>query len=251
MTAPDPFRLDGRRALITGASRGIGRAIAAAYAQAGARLALSAHTAPNLEQVAGQVRELGAEVHTFGADLTDPQAPTRLVEHAAEALGGLDIVVNNAGDAGHDGLTLDVYRRLLHVNLRAPVLITQAARPFLLESDAPVVINLSSVSARLGGPDPYGPLKSALSSYTVGLAREWGKDGIRVVAIAPGVIETDMTASYTSEDWWTGNLAARVALGRNGRVEEIAGVARFLASDAAAYITGAVIPVDGGWVHQF
>ena len=251
MTAPDPFRLDGRRALITGASRGIGRAIAAAYARAGARLALSARTAPNLEQVAGQVRELGAEVHTFGADLTDPQAPTRLVEHAAEALGGLDIVVNNAGDAGHDGLTLNVYRRLLHVNLRAPVLITQAARPFLLESDAPVVINLSSVSARLGGPDPYGPLKAALSSYTVGLAREWGKDGIRVVAIAPGVIETEMTASYTSEDWWTGNLAARVALGRNGRVEEIAGVAQFLASDAAAYITGAVIPVDGGWVHQF
>jgi len=251
MTAPDPFRLDGRRALITGASRGIGRAIAAAYARAGARLALSARTAANLEQVAGQVREHGAEVHTFGADLTDAQAPTRLVEHAAEALGGLDIVVNNAGDAGHDGLTLDVYRRLLHVNLRAPVLITQAARPFLLESDAPVVINLSSVSARLGGPDPYGPLKAALSSYTVGLAREWGKDGIRVVAIAPGVIETEMTASYTSEDWWTGNLAERVALGRNGRVEEIAGVARFLASDAAAYITGAVIPVDGGWVHQF
>ncbi len=251
MTAPDPFRLDGRRALITGASRGIGRAIAAAYARAGARLALSARTAANLEQVAGQVREHGAEVHTFGADLTDAQAPTRLVKHAAEALGGLDIVVNNAADAGHDGLTLDVYRRLLHVNLRAPVLITQAARPFLLESDAPVVINLSSVSARLGGPDPYGPLKAALSSYTVGLAREWGKDGIRVVAIAPGVIETQMTASYTSEDWWTGNLAARVALGRNGRVEEIAGVAQFLASDAAAYITGAVIPVDGGWVHQF
>ena len=251
MTAPDPIRLDGRRALITGASRGIGRAIAAAYARAGARLALSARTAANLEQVAGQVREHGAEVHTFGADLTDAQAPTRLVEHAAEALGGLDIVVNNAGDAGHDGLTLNVYRRLLHVNLRAPVLITQAARPFLLESDAPVVINLSSVSARLGGPDPYGPLKAALSSYTVGLAREWGKDGIRVVAIAPGVIETEMTASYTSEDWWTGNLAARVALGRNGRVEEIAGVAQFLASDAAAYITGAVIPVDGGWVHQF
>ena len=251
MTAPDPFRLDGRRALITGASRGIGRAIAAAYAQAGARLALSARTAANLGQVAGQVREHGAEVHTFGADLTDAQAPTRLVKHAAEALGGLDIVVNNAADAGHDGLTLDVYRRLLHVNLRAPVLITQAARPFLLESDAPVVINLSSVSARLGGPDPYGPLKAALSSYTVGLAREWGKDGIRVVAIAPGVIETEMTASYTSEDWWTGNLASRVALGRNGRVEEIAGVAQFLASDAAAYITGAVIPVDGGWVHQF
>lgn len=251
MTSPDPFRLDNRRALITGASRGIGRGIAEAYARAGARLALAARTTANLEQVANDVREHGAEVHTFGADLTDPEEPTRLVEQAAEALGGLDIVVNNAGDAGHDGLTLHAYRRLLHVNLRAPVLITQAARPFLLESNAPVVINLSSVSARLGGPDPYGPLKAALSSYTVGLAREWGKDGIRVVAIAPGVIETDMTASYTDADWWTDNLAERVALGRNGRVEEIAGVAQFLASDAAAYVTGAVIPVDGGWVHQY
>ena len=251
MTAPDPFRLDGRRALITGASRGIGRAIAESYAQAGARLALAARTTANLEQVANDVSEHGAEVHTIGANLTDAQAPTRLVEQAADALDGLDIVVNNAGDGGHDGLTLNAYRRLLHANLRAPVLIIQAARPFLLESDAPVVINVSSVSARLGGAEPYGPLKAALSSYTVGLAREWGKDGIRVVAIAPGVIETDMTAGYTSEAWWTDNLPQRVALGRNGRVEEIAGVARFLASDAAAYITGAVIPVDGGWVHQF
>lgn len=251
MTAPDPFRLDGRRALVTGASRGIGRAIAQSYAQAGARLALAARTTANLEQVANEVREHGAEVHTFGADLRDPEAPTRLVEQAAKALGGLDIVVNNAGDAGHDGLTLDGYRRLLHLNLRAPVLITQAARPHLLDSDAPVVINVSSVSARLGAAEPYGPLKAALSSYTVGLAREWGQDGIRVVAIAPGVIETDMTAGYTSESWWTDNLPERVALGRNGRVEEIAGVARFLASEAAAYITGAVIPVDGGWVHQY
>ncbi|MYD94774.1 MAG: SDR family oxidoreductase [Chloroflexi bacterium] len=251
MIAPDPFRLDGRRALITGASRGIGRAIAESYAQAGARLALAARTATNLDNIACQLREHGAEVHTFGADLRDPEAPTRLVEQAAKALGGLDIVVNNAGDGGHDGLTLDAYRRMLHVNLRAPVLIIQAARPFLLESDAPVVINVSSVSAKLGGAEPYGPLKAALSSYTVGLAREWGKDGIRVVAIAPGVIETDMTAGYTSEPWWTDNLPERVALGRNGRVEEIAGVARFLASDAAAYITGAVIPVDGGWVHQY
>ena len=251
MTSPDPFRLDGRHALITGASRGIGRDIAEAYAQAGARLALAARTTDNLREAAASISQLGAEVHTFGADLTDADAPTELVERAAQALGGLDIVVNNAGDGGHDGLTLAGYRRLLHVNLRAPVLITQAARPFLLESAAPVVINVSSVSARLGGAEPYGPLKAALSSYTVGLAREWGEDGIRVVAIAPGVIETDMTASYTSADWWTGNLAERVALGRNGRVEEIAGVAQFLASDAAAYVTGAVIPVDGGWVHQY
>ena len=251
MTAPDPFRLDGRRALITGASRGIGRAIAESYARAGARLALCARTTENLESVTAAVRGFGAQVDRFSVDMKDAEAPTRLVERAAEALGGLDIVVNNAGDGGHDGLTLEAYRRLLHVNLRAPVLITQAARPFLLKSAAPVIINVSSVSARLGGPDPYGPLKAALSSYTVGLARAWGKDGIRVVAIAPGVIATDMTASITSAEWWTGNLATRVALGRNGRVEEIAGVAQFLASDAASYITGAVIPVDGGWVHQY
>ena len=251
MSAPDPFRLDGRRALITGASRGIGRAIAEAYAQAGARLALAARTAGNLEPLAALLREHGGEAHTFGADMADPTAPTRLVEQAAAALGGLDIVVNNAGDRGEDGLSPHAFHRLLHINLRAPVLINQAARPFLLESDAPVVINLSSVSARTGGPGPYGPLKAALSSYTEGLAREWGNDGIRVVAIAPGLIETDMTADVARSDLWTANLATRTALGRNGRVEEIAGVAQFLASDAAAYITGAVIPVDGGWVHQF
>lgn len=251
MSAPDPFRLDGRRALITGASRGIGRAIAEAYAEAGARLALAARDPGNLDSVAALLREQGAEAHTFGADMADPNAPTRLVEQAAAALGGLDIVVNNAGDRGEDGLSPHAFHRLLHINLRAPVLIAQAARPFLKESPAPVVINLSSVSARTGGPGPYGPLKAALSSYTEGLAREWGKDGIRVVAIAPGLIETDMTADVARSDLWTANLATRTALGRNGRVEEIAGVAQFLASDAAAYITGAVIPVDGGWVHQF
>ena len=251
MSAPDPFRLDGRRALITGASRGIGRAIAEAYAEAGARLALAARDPGNLDSVAALLREQGAEAHTFGADMADPNAPTRLVEQAAAALGGLDIVVNNAGDRGEDGLSPHAFHRLLHINLRAPVLIAQAARPFLKESPAPVVINLSSVSARTGGPGPYGPLKAALSSYTEGLAREWGNDGIRVVAIAPGLIETDMTADVARSDLWTANLATRTALGRNGRVEEIAGVAQFLASDAASYITGAVIPVDGGWVHQF
>ncbi len=250
---PGSFRLDGRRALITGASRGIGRAAAQAFARAGASLALAARQVGHLDPVMQTVRAHGVQSHAFGADLADAEAPARLVRQAAAALGGLDILVNNAGIGGAAAspLTVQAYRRLLHVNLRAPVYAAQAAHPFLRKSPAPVVVNMSSVAARLGGLSPYGSCKAALSSYTVGLARDWGPQGIRALAIAPGVIDTDMTAHMIASEDFSRALRSRVGLARVGRVDELAAVTQFLASDAASYVTGVVIPADGGWVYQY
>jgi NAD(P)-dependent dehydrogenase (short-subunit alcohol dehydrogenase family) len=254
MNTDASFRLDGRRALITGASRGVGQAIATEFARAGACLALVARERAHLTSTLDDLRAFQTEIHVFGADLEEFVVSADLVRAAAETLGGIDILVNAAdvsGKLGVDGLNVDLYRRLVHVNLRAPMLLTQAARPFLFESNSASVINLSSVVATRGGSGVYAPLKAALGSYTTGLAREWGSDGVRVNAIAPGLIAADLAQEILSDECSSNRLMEGVSLGRIGGADAVASVARFLASDAAGYITGAVIPVDGGWIHQF
>jgi NAD(P)-dependent dehydrogenase (short-subunit alcohol dehydrogenase family) len=254
MSGGHGFRLDGRRVLITGASRGLGQAIAIEFAKAGAQLAVAARDPRHLGGTLGALRDLSVVGHALGADLEEEEAPGDLVCDAADALGGLDVVVNNAalgGGAANGRLTIEGYRRMVRVNLRAPVMIMQAARSFLNQSNNGAIINLSSIMAVAGGAGPYGPLKAALVSYTIGLARKWGAEGIRVNGIAPGVIETDMTAGMLMDRRWVPRFAEGVALRRHGEAREVAQVARFLASDAASYVTGAVIPVDGGWVHQY
>ena len=248
------FRLDGRRVLITGACHGIGRSIAIEFARAGAQIALSDRDPDHLGDTLGVLRDLAGDGYALGEDFEKAEAPGTLVSDAADALGGLDVIVNNAalgeGDA-EEQMTIESYRRMVRVNLRVPVMIMQEARPFLSQSDTGSIINLSSVMATAGSSGLYGPLKAALVSYTIGLARKWGADGIRVNAIAPGLIKPDGAAGMSRGRGWMSRVAEGVALGRHGEVHEVAQVARFLASDAASYVTGAVIPVDGGWVHQY
>ena len=254
MSGDPAFRLDGRRVLITGASHGIGQAIAIEFAKAGAQIALSDRDPEHLGDTLGALRDLGGEGYGLGEDLEKEEAPGTLVADAADVLGGLDVIVNNAAlgeGADKEQMTIESYRRMVRVNLRVPVMIMQEARPFLNQSDTGSIINLSSVMATAGSGGLYGPLKAALVSYTIGLARKWGADGIRVNAIAPGLIETGRAAGMLADRCWMPRVTEGVALGRYGGVQEVAQVARFLASDAASYITGAVIPVDGGWVHQY
>ena len=178
MNGEREFRLDGRRVLITGACHGIGRSISMEFARAGAQIALSDRDPDHLGDTLGVLRELAGDGYALCEDFEKEDAPGTLVSDAADALGGLDVIVNNAAlgeGANREQMTIESYRRMVRVNLRVPVMIMQEARPFLSQSDAGSIINLASVMAMAGSAGLYGSLKAALVSYTIGLARKWGR----------------------------------------------------------------------------
>ena len=249
MSLSDSLRLDGRCALVTGASRGIGRAIAEAFAEAGAEVALAARTVPDLETVAAAVGARAGRAVVLPLDVRDVAAVEGAVVRAAEALGGLDILVNNAGVYFHatvDEFTPEQFQRVLDVNLRAAVFAMQAARPLMRERGGGVIVNISSIAAKKGGPNVYGASKAALESFTRSADRDWAPDNIRCVAIAPGMIDTEMEAEVIGDPARIGPLIETTARGRVALPAEVAAVAVFLASQAADFISGTVLDVDGG-----
>jgi 3-oxoacyl-[acyl-carrier protein] reductase len=238
--------LSGRSALVTGASRGIGREIALALAGAGARVACVATN----EQLLGElVAKIGPSALALRCDVSKAGEVETAVERAASAFGGLDILVNNAGIT-RDNLLLrikeDDWDAVLDTNLKAPFLFIKAAGRFLMRSKAGRVINIASVSGILGnaGQANYSASKGGLVSLTKTAARELGSRGVTVNAIAPGFIKTDMAAKVDPKV--IEGVVASLPLKRLGEAAEIASTAVFLAGDGAAYITGQVIVVDGG-----
>ncbi|MCY3911945.1 MAG: glucose 1-dehydrogenase [Chloroflexi bacterium] len=245
----DGFRLDGRRALVTGASRGIGRSIAEAFAEAGADVALAARTVPDLEMVAEAVEAHGCRAVVLPLDVRDVASVEKAVAKATEALGGLDILVNNAGVYFHATvaeLTPEEFQLVIDVNLRAAVFAMQAARPLMRDSGGGVVINISSVAAEKGTPNVYGASKAALESFTRGADRDWALDNIRCVAIAPGMIDTDMEAEVMADPARIDPVIASTARRRVAQPGEVAAAAVYLASQSADFVSGAVLNVDGG-----
>lgn len=248
----DAFSLTGRRALITGASRGVGRGIALAFAEAGADMALAATNSDKLNDVADEVRRHGVAAHPIVVDLQDVDAALDMVDQAHSAIGGLDVLVNNAAIHGGDSVTdtsLEAFDRLVNVNLRAPVFAAQRAGTYMRAAGGGVIINIGSTAA-VRGLGVYGAVKAGLESFTEGLARAWGPDGIRVVAIQPGLISTDATASLEQDPERLERFLSQTHLRRIGEPRDVAGAAVFLASDAASFITGAVLPVSGGRVYK-
>ncbi|MEE1822642.1 SDR family NAD(P)-dependent oxidoreductase [Streptomyces sp. BE20] len=258
MTVLDRFRLDGRRALVTGASRGIGQAVAVAFAQAGARLALSARTAAALKHTAELVAEYGDSPVLAPGDLADTGQAV-LVDHAAEALGGLDVVVHNAGilPAEPDGSALlaplqllpqPVWDEVVAVNLNATAAVCRHAHPYLARSDGAGVVLMSSVAGLVGTPlmEVYAATKAAQVSLARSLAVGWARSGIRVNALCPGWVRTDMTAAVHADAALSDWLLAHVPLGRWAEPEEVASAALFLASPASAFLTGQAVVLDGG-----
>ena len=241
-----------RRILLTGASRGIGRAIAARLAAPGTALALcGSRVSAELETVADECRTKGARVVALVGDLAVPESAERLVTEAAESLGGLDAVVSNAGIVAPGTLaTLDPadWDRVFSVNVRSPWLIARAAYPHLGASRGAfvAVASMSGVEP-YPGTGAYSPSKAALIMLVRTLAQEWAADGVRVNAVSPGLFETAMTAPIYADPQ---KRAARESLVPAHRIgdpaREIAGLAEFLISDAAAYLTGQNIVVDGG-----
>jgi 3-oxoacyl-[acyl-carrier protein] reductase len=243
-------KLEGRKALVTGASRGIGRAIALAFAREGAQLALAATSAERLVETAAMCQELNKlDVAMFGLDVRKPAECDAAIKHAMEKLGGLDIIVNNAG-VTRDNLLMRLsdedYDAVMDTNLRGAFNITRAAARPLMKSKAGRLINIASIVGVAGnaGQANYAASKGGLIAFTKSVAKELAGRGVTANVIAPGFIETDMTAGLDAKV--KEEALKGIRLGRFGQPADIANAAVFLAGDTGAYITAQVLVVDGG-----
>lgn len=244
--------LEGKVALVTGGSKGIGKAIALALAEAGAEVALAARNADDLERAAEEVEARGRRALAVRADVADADQVAALVDRTVSELGTLDILVNNAGAAPFfstvEAMRPEGFDKYFRINFTSAFLCTRAAGPVLLEKQAGSVVNVASVAGFIASPGLtyYASAKAALISFTRTVAQEWASSGIRVNAIAPGWIETDLNVGARRDPAFYESIRSQIPMGRWGRAEEIAAVARFLASGAASFMTGSVVVVDGG-----
>jgi 2-deoxy-D-gluconate 3-dehydrogenase len=251
MNIVDSFRLDGRVAVVTGAGKGIGEGIALGLAEAGADLALVARTRSDLERVAGQIRALGRKALVVPCDVSDVAAIPAAVAETTSTYGQIDILVNCAGiqrrmtvlDATAEG-----WEQVINTNLRSVYFLTQAVGKIMVAQRRGKIVSIASMTAYRGFHmiSPYGIAKAGIANFTKYLAVEWAPYNIQANAIAPGWIATPMTARMGEERvrW----VCEHVPQGKFGTPRDVAGLAVFLASPAADYITGQTIPVDGGFL---
>lgn len=249
------MRLQGRAALVTGASRGIGRAIARRFAVEGCDVALNyvaeagRDNAAEAEALAAELRQLGRTAVCFEADVTDAAAVQTMVTAAREAFGGLDILVNNAGitrDRTLRKLSAEDWQAVLNVNLTGAFNCTRAALEPMLEAGYGRIISLASVVGLMGnfGQANYAASKAGLIGFSKSLAREVARKGITVNCLAPGFIDTEMTQAIPQDV--IPQILAQIPMGTMGTAEDVANAALFLASEEAGYITGQVLSVNGG-----
>ena len=249
--ATSRFRLDDKRALITGASRGLGAEIASALAAAGADLVISGRDPIGLESTREAVAMLDRRCHAVQADLRNVEETRRLADRALELFGTVDILVNNAGIVYVEELlhtTLEHWEDTQAVNLRAPYLLAQTLAPGMIEQRQGKIINISSVAAVLApeGHAAYSASKGGLNLLTQSMAAEWGRYNIQANAIAPTVILTAMGQQVWGEPSKGDPMKARIPARRFGEPKEVADLALFLASNASNFICGQVIRLDGG-----
>jgi 3-oxoacyl-[acyl-carrier protein] reductase len=245
--------LSGRTALVTGGSRGIGRAVALELARAGARVAVGYHRDESAaSSVVREIRNAGGEAKAFAGDVSDPPQARRLVGDVVAAWGRLDIVIANAGiweeDRAGEG-DLEVWDRTIAINLRGAHLVIDSAIPHLEKGGGAIVL-MSSTAGQRGEAEhsAYASTKGAIISYTKSLAAELGPRGVRVNCLAPGWVETDLTRGALSDPDRRREIEKSIPLGRVAQPEDIAGPALFLVSDLARHVQGEVLNVNGGSV---
>ena len=246
------FSLEGKTAIVTGGSKGIGRAIALAFAEHGADLVIAARSAGPLEATANEIRALGRRAVTVVADMALDADVEAVARTAIDEFGGVDILVNNAGIGAFTSIydaTADDFLNTLRINAWAPLLLARLCQPSMVERGGGVIINMGSAVGERAtvGKQPYAayaPSKAALHNITQVLAKAWAPDKIRVLVLAPGIVDTDLVTDVLA------NAAAEgrsiTPLGRAGQPNEIAGMALLMASPAGAFMTGATYLVDGG-----
>jgi len=247
----DVFRLNGKVAWVTGASRGLGKAMALALAEAGADLVLSARTVVDLEGTASDVKRLGRRAVVVQADVTRRAEAEAVVAKAIATFDRIDILVNNAGVSSVKSLleTEEAdWDHVLGTNVRGPYLCTRAVGPHMIARKAGKVINIASVLSFIGEPYviPYAASKGAVLQFTRGLAIEWARYNIQVNAICPGYFSTAMNESFLASEEGQAYIKQWVPMRRPGRAEELGPVVVFLASSASDFMTGAHILIDGG-----
>ncbi len=249
----DDFRLDGDVALVTGASRGLGRAMAVALGEAGASVALTARSEASLDETAALVREAGAEVLAVSADVVAPGEIDRLVAEVLARFGRIDILVNNVGTTARhpaEDFPLNEWRRIMDTNVTSVFSLTKLVVGSMKKTGGGRIINTASLLSEIGVAliPAYAASKGAIRQLTKAWAVEWAKYDIRVNAIGPGYMLTDMTEPLYHDKKRRETVMSRVAIKRWGTPEDVKGVVVFLASRASGYVTGQVIYVDGGWL---
>ena len=257
MSVLDRFRLDGRRALVTGGSRGLGRAMAQGLAEAGADLVLTGRDAASLERAAEEIRALGREVATVRADMGEPAECERACSEALADPHGIDILVNNVGGRREniptEAMPLETWRRLLDLNLTSAFLGTKLVGGALLaRGRGGRIINVASINAFVAGRGiagrHYETAKAAVVQFTRAVAADWAPHGVTVNAIAPGLFMTEPNRRWADlHPAVIEGMRERTPMGRFGEPEDLGALAVYLASDAAAFMTGACLVIDGGY----
>lgn len=251
----DAFSLAGKKALVTGAGRGIGKSYALALAEAGADVAVLDRA--GAADAAAEIAALGRATHPIEVDLlkSGPGELDNVIQQVVDALGGIDILVNNAGiirRAPAEQHSATDWDEVIQINLTAVFFLSQAAGRRMLAAGGGSIINVASMLSFQGGINvpSYTASKHGVAGVTKALANEWAGRGVTVNAIAPGYIATDNTAQLRADETRSAEILGRIPAGRWGAPDDLRGIVVFLASDAARYVNGAIIPVDGGWLAR-
>jgi NAD(P)-dependent dehydrogenase (short-subunit alcohol dehydrogenase family) len=246
------FKLEGKVAVVTGASRGFGKAIAIGLAEAGADVVLASRTQSDLDAVAEEIQSLGRKALALSTDMLDKASIEELAATALERFGKIDILVNNAGQGWNLPflkISEKQWDQILNVNLKGYFFCTQIFGQYMFKAKSGRVINISSAMGNYPLPfiTAYAASKGAINAMTKCLAQEWAAIGITVNAIAPSYFATDINKDAMENEAATKLIMSKTPMNRWGQVEELVGLVVYLASDASSFMTGAIIPLDGGW----